>query len=385
MDLNQILEERKKQLNRISKIRGRDILVYAGDSAKNAPVYIDYTDILAFSDQLKNLSGKKLDIIIETPGGYAEVVEDLVKMIRDKFNDVSVIIPGSAKSAGTIFAMSADEILMGNTSSLGPIDAQIMANGKKLSAGAFLKDLKKIKQEASEEGHLNPAYVPIMEKISLGEIEQCENAQNFSKKLVSDWLAAYCLKEWTYDETARKQVTDTERYDRASEIAEVLCDHSRWLTHSRSIKIDDLRKMKLTVTDYRENPDLDDAITRYYNLLRMSFDGPVYKICETKTSQIYRIMPIAPQQGPQNLVHPQDSLNKQAPNIPKNAIIDFECLKCKNRYKIQANFERGLGYEEGMIPYPTKDNISVCPVCGNKNDLTAARRQIEAQTKRTIK
>ncbi|NLI62146.1 MAG: Clp protease ClpP, partial [Methanosarcinaceae archaeon] len=86
MNRAQIVEERKKQLDRISKIRNRDILVYASDVTKNAPIQIDYSDILAFDDQLENLTGNKLDIIIETPGGYAEVVEDLVKLIRDKFD-----------------------------------------------------------------------------------------------------------------------------------------------------------------------------------------------------------------------------------------------------------------------------------------------------------
>ncbi|NLI62903.1 MAG: Clp protease ClpP, partial [Methanosarcinaceae archaeon] len=325
--------------------------------------------ILAFDDQLENLTGNKLDIIIETPGGYAEVVEDLVKLIRDKFDDVAIIIPGSAKSAGTIFAMSGNEILMGATSALGPIDAQILSNGKKLSAGAFLQDLEKIKKESEKDGKMNPAYAPIMQQISLGEIQQCENAQNLSKTLVSDWLFKYFLNN-----EKNKQMSDEQKYKKASEIAKTLCDHSKWLTHSRSIKIGDLKEMGMEITNYNENPELDDAITRYYNLLRMSFDGPVYKICETKTSQIYRIMP--PSQGQK--IEKQDK-------IPKNAIIDFDCPNCKNKFKIQANFERGQVYEKGNLPYPVNDNMFTCPACRKKTNLLSIRKQIEQQTKRVIK
>ena len=50
----------------------------------------------------------------------------------------------------------------------------------------------------------------------------------------------------------------------------------------------DLRDMKLKITDYRENSELYDAITRYYTLLQMSFETNIYKVIETPESQIYK-------------------------------------------------------------------------------------------------
>ena len=123
LSFEELTNERKAQLKRISEIRGRGVLVFASDVAKNCPNSIDYSDIVPFSDQLSVISGNEIDIILETPGGLAEVVEDLVKLIRSQFNKVGIIVPGMAKSAGTIFTMAADEILMGKTSALGPIDA----------------------------------------------------------------------------------------------------------------------------------------------------------------------------------------------------------------------------------------------------------------------
>ena len=125
----------------------RDIIVYASDLTKNAPTLIDYSDLLPFNDQLADLKGKEIDIILETPGGYAEVVEDLVNLVRDKYEKVGIIIPGYAKNAGTIFAMAGDEILMGPMSALGPIDAQILSNGKRFSDDPFLEGLENIKRE----------------------------------------------------------------------------------------------------------------------------------------------------------------------------------------------------------------------------------------------
>ncbi|MBK8352706.1 MAG: Clp protease ClpP, partial [Saprospirales bacterium] len=102
---------------------------------------------MAIQDQLSNLNGKSIDIILETGGGIAEVVEDIVRILRSKYDNVGIIIPGTAKSAGTILSMAADEILMGTGSSLGPIDAQIITQSKRFSADAFLEGLEKIKAD----------------------------------------------------------------------------------------------------------------------------------------------------------------------------------------------------------------------------------------------
>ena len=103
-NFEEITKERKKMLSSISKIRGnRDVLVFASDLSKaRAPIGIEYTDLLAIQDQLENLSGKAIDIVLETPGGLGEVVEDIVSLIRGKYETVGMIIPGYTKSAGTI-------------------------------------------------------------------------------------------------------------------------------------------------------------------------------------------------------------------------------------------------------------------------------------------
>lgn len=132
LNFQRVAAERKAQLKRISELRGnRDVLVFAADLKNNRqPIGINYSDLLPLNDQLANLTGKAIDIILETPGGSGETVEDMVKLLRTKYSSVGVIVPGAAKSAGTIFAMAADEILMEAASALGPIDAQITWQAK---------------------------------------------------------------------------------------------------------------------------------------------------------------------------------------------------------------------------------------------------------------
>lgn len=366
-NIDEINKERKKMLKRIAKLRdNRDILVIAADLSKGrARIAIEYTDILAVEDQLENLSGKDIDIILETPGGFAEVVEDIVKLIRGKYEHVGIIIPGYAKSAGTIFAMAGDEILMGKASALGPIDAQILSpNGKRYSADAFLKGLDKIKDEVEETKKLNAVYIPILQNISPGEIQHCENAQSLSKKLVTDWLTNYKFKFWEKHSDGRP-VTNEDRHKRAEEIALDLTSQSKWLTHGRSIKIDDLEKLKVKITDYATIHDLDDAIKRYYTLLRMTFENTaIYKIFETPDSQIYRFVA-----SPTPL-----------PIKGKSVLLDITCKKCGNKVKVQANLEKGVPLQEGAIPFPVSNNILKCSNCKTEHSLMALREQIEAQT-----
>ena len=265
------------------------MLAYAVDVTKvKSPININYTDLLPITDQLSNLASTSIDIILETPGGSGETAEDIVKLLREKYQQVGVIVPGMAKSAGTLIAMAADEVLMEAMSALGPIDAQISWQGKQFSADALLEGMEKIKKEVIATGTLNRAYVPILQNISPGELQNAENALD-ARDLVADWLCSYKFKDWHTHSSTKKQVTADERKERAQQIADQFRDHSRWKTHGRSLKIDDLRQMKLYVTDYSSTPELANAIRRYYTLLQMTFATNIYKIFETPSSQIIRM------------------------------------------------------------------------------------------------
>ncbi|MBI5021894.1 MAG: Clp protease ClpP [Ignavibacteriales bacterium] len=379
LTFQQLNDERKKQLKEISKERGgRDIIVIAADLNKpNAPTSINYSDLLPVTDQLSNLKGSLIDVVLETPGGYGEVAEDIVKLLHEKYNDVAIIIPGYAKSAGTIIAMAGDEILMDGMSSLGPIDAQITWQGKVFSAEALLEGIKKIKEEVTETGSLNKAYIPILQGISPGELQNAQNALDFAKVLVGDWLYKYKFKKWAKHSSTGQPVTDAEKRNRANEIASHLCKHSNWLTHGRSIKIADLKSMKLEIIDYSCQPKLAEAIRRYYALLQMTFVTNIYKVFETPDSQIFRFT----QQNipPQNL--------GGFPSIPKGPVesmdIDINCGNCKTDNHLQINFKNNLALRPGRIIFP-RDNQLKCKNCGKESDLGDLRRNVEAQTKQKI-
>lgn len=368
----QLTAERKRQLQRISQLRGgRDVLVFAADLNKeSAPISIGYVDILPISDQLSNLKGNALDLILETPGGSGEAAEDIVRILRGRYSDLAVIIPGWSKSAGTIVAMAADEIIMGPTSALGPIDAQLVWKEKRFSADALLEGMRKIKDEVRDTGILNKAYIPILQGISPGELQSAQNALDFAIKLVTQWLAQYKFKSWQRHSSTGQPVTEEEKRARANEIAAQLCDHKRWMTHGRSIKLDDLRAMRLLIKDYSEEPEVADAISRYYALLQMTFSSSLYKLYETSTSQIYKF-----------LMPPVPPLQQQV--SPDIAELQIQCNKCQSQFKVQANLGKKQALKPGCLPFPP-DNKLRCPNCGVEHDLSDSRRQLEAQTKKPV-
>ncbi|MBU4273655.1 MAG: Clp protease ClpP [Planctomycetes bacterium] len=373
LNAQQLGDERKRQLRRISELRGnRDILVYAADLDKpNTPpalLSIGYSDLVPFHDQLSNLKGSKLDLILETGGGSGEVAEDIVRSLHEKYEEVAVIVPGWAKSAGTIIAMAGDEILIEPASALGPIDAQLSWQGKVFSADALIEGMEKIKREVEESGTLNRAYIPMLQAISPGELQSAENALNFAKTLVTDWLARYKFKNWNTHSTTEIAVTEDEKNRRASEIATTLCDHKKWLTHGRSIKISDLEEMRLRITDYSQQPDLAEAIRRYHTLLQMTFDTTsIYKVFETQDSQILKFFAITAVPPPQDT----DAV-----------IVEVTCPKCSAVSKLQANLKKSP-LQAGHHRF-SADNRFKCPTCEAEIDITGVRRQIEVQSKKPV-
>ena len=114
-------------MRKYNKLRNTYLFVYSTAIRKNIPqVALEQDDFYIIYDILSNLPNtKKIDFYIETPGGSGEAAEEIVRFLRKKFDHVSFVVSGESKSAGTLIVLSGDEILMTDSASLGPIDAQV--------------------------------------------------------------------------------------------------------------------------------------------------------------------------------------------------------------------------------------------------------------------
>ena len=66
-----------------------------------------------------------IDLVLHTPGGLVLAAMQIARAVESHPSKVTVYVPVYAMSGGTLIALAADEIMMGEFSVLGPIDPQI--------------------------------------------------------------------------------------------------------------------------------------------------------------------------------------------------------------------------------------------------------------------
>ena len=190
------------------------------------------------------------------------------------------MIVGEAKSAGTILALSGDNLFMSDTGSLGPIDAQVKIGRSMVSAYDYKAWVDEKKEEAKKNGRLNAFDAIMVAQISPGEINGVVNSLKFAQDLVAGWLEQYKFKNWTETETNHTPITQEMKRKRAEEVSESLCDHMSWRSHGRSLKIEDLNSV-LKIERVDDTPELADILYRIKTVIRLIFDSSTDYIEET--------------------------------------------------------------------------------------------------------
>lgn len=195
----------------------------------------------------------------------------MVDLLRHHYAHLYAIVPRAAMSAGTIFCMAADKIFMEYSSSLGPIDPQVPDREDKFLVPA-LGYLDKVQDliDKSNNNDISPAEFQILQNQDLAMLSFYEQSKNLSISLLKKWLAEYKFKDWTNHRTTNPGalVTETEKAERAEEIAKSLSDNKFWHSHGRMIGMDKLRKeLRLDIEDYGRDKETREAIRRYSDTL----------------------------------------------------------------------------------------------------------------------
>jgi len=369
----QLENELVKLIKEYNKIRDCTLLVYSATTESSIPdVALNQKDFYFIKDLLEESknTNRKLDIYLETPGGRGETAEEIVKYIRKKYDNVSFVICGEAKSAGTILTMSGDEILMTDTGSLGPIDAQMRIGRSQISAYDYTNWIEGKRLEATR-GPLNQVDIAILAQISPGELEGAINAQEYAVDMVKQWLVKYKFKNWNFTETSHKKVTEEMKEKRAAEIATALNNHSLWKTHARSLKKEDLEELNLKITDLEKDKKLKEIVYKIHAICRLIYiGGNTYKIIATADNKI------------SFTANSQLPINNQI-QIPEIAELNVKCPKCGTVYNLYLKLKNNQeldkqAQQKGLNKFPT-DNILKCK-CGFEMNLIDLRNNIESQT-----
>ncbi len=253
----------------LSKLMSADVIFF------RAPLGIGVDDaIRGYIEDIADPSQKgRLCVLIETSGGYIEVVERIYAVFRQHYDEVVFVVPSFAYSAGTVLVLSGDEIYMDYYSVLGPIDPQIEGEDGAFVPGiGYLNKFGDLVDEINSDptGSQTRAQLAyLIKKFDPAKLFFIEQARDYSIRLLKEWLPKHKFKNWSTTETLQKVVTDADKENRASDIATLLGDPRRWHSHGRGIGIKELEsdEIKLKIEDFGKNVDLNKAIREYYNLL----------------------------------------------------------------------------------------------------------------------
>ncbi|MCD6134652.1 MAG: ATP-dependent Clp protease proteolytic subunit [Candidatus Omnitrophica bacterium] len=380
LSANELEKELIYLISKYNKKRDSFLLVFASAIGKPIPdIALSQEDYYIITDILRNKENlSKIDIYLETPGGSGEAAEEIVNYLRSHFDDVSFVVSGEAKSAGTIMVLSGDEILMTETGSLGPIDAQMRIGRSTVSAFDYMEWIGEKQREAEDKGKLNPFDAVMVAQISPGELKGVYHSLKFAEELVVEWLKKYKFKNWNKTEIRRIPVTEKMKEERAKEIVSELINHGKWRSHGRSIKIEDLESIKLKITRIDDDAELKDIVYRIQIVCRLLFTtSSTYKIFATRDDKLLK--QAVPMSAPVKI--PKTS------KFPDVVEIKIKCPRCGKIYKIYAKFTPNSKIDEdykkkGCIPFP-KDNKVKCD-CGYEINLDGIKNELEVKAGRKI-
>ena len=277
-NLNEIREEikqigspfdivRRKYIKDLSNYTGRNVIIYySGWLQKNVDgVSVNDADKDGFMTVIHKMDKLKgLDLILHTPGGDVAATESLVDYLHSMFgNDIRAIVPQLAMSAGTMIACACKEILMGQHSSLGPIDPQYNGIPAYGIVEEFQRAYKEIQIAATNhaKNQQDPnlfgeyqaklaVWQPIIAKYNPTLIGECEKSLTWSGDMVKDWLSNNMFAD---NKGAEKNLI-------VDKIITELQNHSLNKTHARHLNIQKCIDIGLKISRIEDDNTLQDLI-----------------------------------------------------------------------------------------------------------------------------
>jgi len=250
---NSYQDHRVHIIRRIQKELDHKLVVYTASPYHPVPMIMQH-DIAPLEDQLRTTgSSKKGILMINSPGGNGDAAEKILCMCRKRFSEsFKVIVPDYAKSAATMIALGADEILMGYLSELGPIDPQFSSGlmEPNIPARSFIDGLDMIRTNVTKNGDPIELYYPMISKLRPETIARAESAIEGAREFAEKWLKNYQLSG------DKKQ---------AEKVAKWLSDGKKYKSHGKVLNVEECKnELKLNVVEIDKGTSLWTDIWELY-------------------------------------------------------------------------------------------------------------------------
>ncbi|WP_396217028.1 hypothetical protein [Gemmatimonas sp.] len=198
------IAERKQRYEAIEQHRDRPLIVYATSTRLNVQAMMAGDAVRQFIDQIDAVpqTSASVDVLIHSTGGDALTAWKLMSLLRERFTNVAVLVPFSAFSAATVFAMGADEIVMHPHASLGPIDPQIqigLPDGSRRQfafedVGAFLRFVSG-EAHLTEQAHVGSVIDHLLRVVDPVHIGAAKRASELSTDIGERLLHTHMIGE----------------------------------------------------------------------------------------------------------------------------------------------------------------------------------------------
>lgn len=265
---------RRKYLYEVSRLTGRNVIAYYSgwlQKPKMPQTAISDRDKSGFMLTINKLDKSKgLDLILHTPGGDLAATESLVDYLYSIFGtNIRAIVPQIAMSAGTMIALASKEIIMGKQSNLGPIDPQMGG----LACVAVLNEFEQAKKDVIANPQTAELWKVIIGKYHPTLLGACQQAIDWSKKIVEDWLKTNMFKD---------------QPEKVEMILSEFADHEKQKSHQRHISKSSCEKLGLKIFALEENQELQDAVlTVHHAFVHTFLSTNAVKLIENQNGLAY--------------------------------------------------------------------------------------------------
>jgi hypothetical protein len=118
--------ERVKLYQEIEKMRESRVIAYVTGDRANMETQIHGEVIDYFAEHLDALfPATRISLLLYTRGGSTLAAWNIVNLLRMFCDELEIIVPAKAQSAGTLMCLGADTIIMTKQATLGPIDPSL--------------------------------------------------------------------------------------------------------------------------------------------------------------------------------------------------------------------------------------------------------------------
>jgi len=246
-------------------------------------VLLQNSDADMLEEVLQNyeIGNRQLALILNCPGGDGLAAERIITICRSfSKRGYTVIVPKQAKSAATMICLGAKEIIMSNTSELGPIDPQISLDGKNsYAAHEIIESYEGLMALATKaKGRIDP-FLQQLQRFDARDIRWVQSAQQ-----LSDSIAVKALQTGAMHGKSQKTIRSKIKPFLNPQFTKV---------HGRPIYHDVAEKCGLPITMYDIQSEFWRTIWELYVRLNYAVSGyRGSKIVESR--QDHYVQPIPP-------------------------------------------------------------------------------------------